>query len=632
MIDFFADFETFYGVKYSLRTQGMSYTDYINHEKFQCHGCSIAFGYEEPFFARAEALEAHFEELKQLQREGKKIRMICHNVLFDGILAYLVFGFIADEYFCTLAMVDALYQGGVGRGLDECMKTLLEWETGKSDIIKELKDVRTEDIIPEQWKELIKYANKDLTGTQELHKIYSPVLPELEHKIMNYVLQMFCNPQLVFNQKVLDEAVAEADDDREARTAPALKIIGGDREEAISELKGNATFPALLEKLGIKVPMKPSPSVKGKMIPALAKTDPDFQHMLESKDETINALANGRLAVKSTQATTRAYRFRKLHEEMQCFPVAYNYARAHTWRVSGANKINPANLKRGSKLRTCIEAPKGCRMAVADASQIECRGNGFIAGQESLMELFREGKDPYNDTASAIFGRPIDRKGNPDDFFEGFLGKTATLGLGFQMGGPKFKWTVERDAKVNLKMDIDFPLQEANRIVYDVFRPKNYKIVEMWGHCEDFLHAMVANRTMYWDYGDDSLWIDGPNNKIFFPNGTWLYYPGLSYDSGDFTYLNKRGAGWKTKYIYGGLFTENIAQHFARNITSWHLTLIAERYPVVMHTYDENIALIPEAEADEGTQWMIDLMKVPPLWAKSMPLDAEGGHAQEYSK
>jgi len=311
--------------------------------------------------------------------------------------------------------------------------------------------------------------------------------------------------------------------------------------------------------------------------------------------------------------------------------VAYNYARAHTWRVSGANKINPANLKRGSKLRTCIEAPEGYVLGVADASQIECRSNGFIAGQEDLMRLFREKRDPYNDMAATIFGKPIDRKGNPDHFFEGFLGKTATLGLGFQMGGPKFKHTVERDAKVNLDMDIDFDLDEAYRIV-DVYRAKNWKIKEMWGHCKEFLFCMLNNQTRYWDYEDDSLWIDGPNNKIFFPNGTWLYYPGLDYNDGSFTYLNKRGPSYITKYIYGGLLDENIVQKFARDITSHHLVQINERYHAVMHTYDENISIIPEKEAEEGTQWMIDLMKVPPPWARSIPLDAEGGFAKEYSK
>ena len=137
---------------------------------------------------------------------------------------------------------------------------------------------------------------------------------------------------------------------------------------------------------------------------------------------------------------------------------------------------------------------------------------------------------------------------------------------------------------------------------------------------------------MYWDYEDDSLWIDGKNNKIFFPNGTWLYYPGLAYSAGNFTYVNRRGAGWLTKYIYGGLLNENIVQKFARDITSHHMVQIAERYRVVMHTEDENIAPLPEKEAEEGVAWMLDIMKTPPDWCKSIPLDAEGGFAREYSK
>jgi DNA polymerase len=247
------------------------------------------------------------------------------------------------------------------------------------------------------------------------------------------------------------------------------------------------------------------------------------------------------------------------------------------------------------------------------------------------MQLFADKRDPYNDMASTIFGRPVDRKGVKEDFFAGFLGKTATLGLGFQMGAPKFKLTVERDAKVNLNMDVDFDINEAYRIV-DLYRKKNYKIEEQWARCKEFLFCMYGNQTRYYDYADDSLFIDGPNNKIIFPNGTWLYYPGLSYDNGSFTYLNKQGSRWITKYIYGGLLDENIVQHFARNITSQHMVTIAERYRVVLHTYDENVALIPEAEAEEGTKWMNEVMSTSPKWAASLPLAAESGYAKGYSK
>lgn len=248
------------------------------------------------------------------------------------------------------------------------------------------------------------------------------------------------------------------------------------------------------------------------------------------------------------------------------------------------------------------------------------------------MRLFRDKRDPYNDMATDIFGYEVGRKGNPDHFFQGFLGKTAVLGLGFGMGGPKFKHTVERDAKQWLGIEYNMPMNEANRIVYDVYRPKNYKIEEFWAIADTMLFAMLNNNDYVHEYADGELRVLGKENKIFFPNGTWLYYPALDWHNENFTYVSKRGPSYTTHYIYGAKLVENIVQKFARDITSHHMVQIAERYPVVMHTYDENIAVVPEAEAEEAMTWMLDVMRTPPEWAASIPLDAEGGYAKEYSK
>lgn len=626
-IDVVADFECFWGTKYTLRSPGMSYTDYICDPKFQIHGCSFIVDDAPAEFKTGGEVEDMFAWLIDMQEKGYKIRFIAHNVLFDGAIARIMFNFEADAYFCTLAMVDAMYQGAISSSLDECMRVLLGWESGKTDIISKIKDMRTTDIQNqwELWTELLDYANDDAVACRQLYDQYAPHLPEQEHRIMDTILQMFCRPRLIFNRDVLLEACQEADTEREQMMEAALSY--GATEKI---LRGNKTFPEFLESLGYKVPQKENS--KGDLIPALAKTDKGFIAMLESDDPRLAALAAGRLAVKSTQAQTRAYRFKKMDEEIGLFMVAYNYARAHTWRVTGGNKINPANLKRGSKLRTCIEAREGSVLCVADASQIECRSTGYLAGQDSLMRLFRDKQDPYNDMASDIFGFQVDRKGNPDHFFEGFMGKTAVLGLGFGMGGKKFKLTVERDAKQHLNMEYKMPLHEANRIVYDVYRTKNWKIEEFWGKCDLMLYAMLTDQDYTWDYGDGKLEVVGKDNKIFFPNGTWLYYCGLDHGADGYSYLSKKGKTYFTKKLYGALLCENIVQKFARDITSHHMVQIAERYPVVMHTYDENIAVVPEEEADEAMEWMIQLMCTPPDWAKSIPLDAEGGYAKEYSK
>ena len=268
---------------------------------------------------------------------------------------------------------------------------------------------------------------------------------------------------------------------------------------------------------------------------------------------------------------------------------------------------------------------------MADSSQIECRDNAYLAGQTELLDLFRGGKDPYNDMGTTMFNRTINRK-LESDYMEGFLAKTAVLGLGFQMGGPKYKWTCEVGAKTRLNMDYTISLEEAYRLV-DVYRRKNYMIEASWHRYQEWLHKMVLNEPAFnFSYQDADLRIVPKENKIYFPSGTYLYFPCLSYDDGSFTYVRKLGSVYVNKYIYGGKLCENIVQKHSRDIVAWQMLNIADRYRVVLHTYDENVALVPEREASEGTDWVINEMKRTPSWAASLPLDAEGGYAKEYSK
>jgi DNA polymerase I-like protein with 3'-5' exonuclease and polymerase domains len=59
---------------------------------------------------------------------------------------------------------------------------------------------------------------------------------------------------------------------------------------------------------------------------------------------------------------------------------------------------------------------------------------------------------------------------------------------------------------------------------------------------------------------------------------------------------------------------------------------IGSLYKIVTTTHDEIVYLVPEEEADIGMEIGLNLMKEAPDWCKSLPLDAEGGYAKEYSK
>lgn len=620
----FIDFETFWDVKYTLKS--LSITDYVFDPRFAVHGASVAIGQDKPQWLTG-------SNLYEWLHEHRSCMFVGHHALFDGFVATVKYECTYPEYFCTMGLIEALFQGATGRGLDEAMTSLLRWSTGKSDILKRTKGKYWDQFTISERQEMAEYANYDLEAEQQLFYTYACHLPKGEWQVMSNMLKMFCRPRLVFNETLLREALATAHQEREEEIEVALNLFGCTE----ADLKGNNSFAELLASCNYEMPMKPSPSVADKKIPALAKTDQAFQDMLESDDPRVAALARGRQAVKSTQGITRAQRFVNLHEVYGKLPAAYNYYRAHTGRPTGANKINVTNLKRSSLLRECIEAPNDYVLGVADSSQIECRSNGYLAGQQDLLDLFAAHGDPYNDMASDIFNRPIQRKfqdehGNYPDFLEGWIGKTAVLGLGYQMAGLKFALTVKVNAKIQLGMDYEIELDEAYRIV-DVYRRKNWCIKAAWDRAEEWLYRMVQNDQPFdFYYADGALHIDPPENKIWFPNGTYLFFPCLDYQDGSFTYVNRLGSKYVNRYLYGGKLIENIVQKFSRDIVVWQMNKIAEEKEVVLHTYDENVALFPAATAEEDMKWMLQIMKTAPPWATSLPLDAEGGYAKEYSK
>lgn len=617
--NFFIDFETFFDVGYSLRQQKINMTDYIRDERFEVLGASCAFEGEQPEFVMGPDLNRYLN-----QYDWTAIRQIGHHNLFDGFLLAELYGIRPARYFCTMGLMEALLQGATSVALDNLAKYV--GCEGKPDGL--IKGKYLADYTDEELENLAAYANNDLLITMALFEQHAHRLPEEEWDVMNILQRMFHQPTLQFDSGLLRKANQQAIEDRQARIQPAIELLGTTEEE----LRGNAKFPELLKKHDIEYELKPNKD--GVLIPALAKTDAAFQQMLESNHEHTRVAAEARLAVKSTQAITRTERFIALDRYNGRCPVAYNYYRAHTGRCSGANKINMANLKRGSDLRKSIVAPPGYVLGVADSSQIEARTNAYLAGQHDLIKLFRQGLDPYNDMAGEIFGRPVDRKNNPDDFFEGFIGKTAVLGLGFNMGGPKFKDQVETQAKVELGIDIDYDITDAFRVV-NTYRRKNYRIAQFWKTAQSWLEFMAnaSSGEISFRYPDGQLLVNARENKIWFPFGTYLYYPSLAFNhEGDLSYVTARKNTYINKKIYGGLCVENIVQKFARDIVMWQMLNIDKRYQCVMTTYDEIVALLPEEEADDGLGWMLEQLRTSPPWAASIPLAAEGGWAKEYSK
>jgi DNA polymerase len=344
-----------------------------------------------------------------------------------------------------------------------------------------------------------------------------------------------------------------------------------------------------------------------------------MKELAESENLTVSALANARLGSKSTIGETRAQRMLDM-DTRGAMCVYLKYAGAHTTRWSGGDLMNWQNFTKGSDLRLSIKAPDGYRIVVGDCSQIECRILNQIAGQSDVLQAFREGRDLYSEGASRFYGRTITKS----DKLERHLGKTLELGCGFGMGWAKFQTTCRRGALGGPPIILSD--DEAKRAVSS-YRKSHNLVKMLWSYGDSVLAGLV-NPAFQMEWIPGVLYVR--NQRVWLPNKTFLDYTHLRYDddTGEFHTTTRKG----NQKCYGALLVENVVQALARVVLSQAMLKVAPHYRIVLCTHDDVCCIVPEAQAEEATAFVLETLRTPPLWMPTIPLDAEGGHDTIYSK
>lgn len=593
------DFETYYDADYTLSK--LTIEEYVRDERFDAYMVGLKVADTNPGCLK-KPLDVTMHKIP-----WHKTAVIAHNAQFDGFILFDRFQARPAFWFDTLSMARLLFPHEKSHSL---LKLAEKFNIGVKDktALVNMKGVKNP--TPEQLNATAAYCAQDVELTYKLFRMMLPLVPKEELRLIDLTVRLFTEPVVELDTKLLAKYHREVVENKDR----LLEEIGATREL----LHSASSYSELLRHLGVEPPTKISPRT-GKTTFAFAKTDEQHKQLLDHSDPRVQALVAARLGIKSTGDETRAERLYHTGKRGPA-PVPLKYCGAHTTRWSGDGKVNWQNFRRGSTIRRAVRAPQGYAVVVGDLAQIECRMLNWFAGEEEVLNAFREKRDLYSEAATRFYGRPISKA----DKLERHLGKTIELGCGYGMGGTKFQATCKAGALGGPSIILEE--YEADAAVKS-YRSSHPGVVNLWSHAGKVIIPTLINR-------ENLSW--GPltisNGYVYLPNGAPLDYTTVSAVQGEKRNEYVQIRKGQPKRIYGPLIVENVIQALSRLVMAQAMLTIAERYRIVTCTHDEVVALAPVSEAEDALEFLLATLRKEPIWAPGIPLDAEGSQGERYDK
>ena len=301
----------------------------------------------------------------------------------------------------------------------------------------------------------------------------------------------------------------------------------------------------------------------------------------------------------------------------------------------------------------------------ADYSAIEGRGLAWLAGEQWVLDAYREGIDLYCVNAGGVFNI------RPDQVSSGLrqVGKVMELALGYG-GGIGALATMAAGYGLNLESlpsnviptadgdTLSAAKSMATRYLRDnedvmshdaatacdilkrKWRESRPRTVMFWKKIEEAALAAILNKGTY-AYRKITFQCDGPWLTCRLPSGRLLWYrePKVSIRETDWgerqtiTYMGMKSVGeatttsWCRVHTYGGKLAENITQAHCRDILADAMLRIDPIFPVVMHVHDEI-----ESTGSGPVSEFERLMSVVPAYAEGMPICVESWRGERYRK
>ena len=273
-------------------------------------------------------------------------------------------------------------------------------------------------------------------------------------------------------------------------------------------------------------------------------------------------------------------------------------------------------------IRTAFVAAPGCLLYVADFSAIEARVLSWLAAEQWRMNVFEHGGDIYCETASRMFGVPVEKHGQNSELRQ--KGKQAELACGYggAVGALKAMGAIE----AGMREEELAPLVQA-------WRAASPNIVRFWWDIDRAAKKAVFEREKA---VVGNIWFKYESGFLFItlPSGRRLAYvkPRRGENKFGEPAITYEGVGgtkkWERIETYGPKIVENIVQGISRDILCFAMKSLRDRR-ICMHIHDELVI-----EAPEGTslEEICNIMGRTPPWAEGLNLRADGYVTPWYKK
>lgn len=309
---------------------------------------------------------------------------------------------------------------------------------------------------------------------------------------------------------------------------------------------------------------------------------------------------------------------------------------------------NPIELLSGA-VRTVVQPGPGKLVVGADLNAIENRVLGWVCGDDKILGVFHDGRCPYVDFATYMFGgdyatlyeeyKPSD--GSPGNSKKRTTAKPGVLGAGYGLSAGYIyedKNTGEQKATGLLgyawAMGIKDMDEDMAALSIRTFRDTYSGVTNYWRKIENAAKMCIMTR-MPQKAGMLEFSIEGPFLRMRLPSGRYLSYykPRMELKKmpwGDMkkqiTYEGMNDVRkWTRIQTYYGKLVENAVQAIARDLLLEGMRKADKAgLDIFMHVHDEIVVSSSEEKAEQDMKILIECMTEKPSWAQDLPLGAGG--------